>query len=90
VSANRTIPTAWTEESLILPEPWTQEALCAETDPERFFPDKGKSAAPAKEICALCDVAAQCLEYALRNDERFGVWGGKSERERRAMKRRAS
>ncbi|HRN90538.1 MAG TPA: WhiB family transcriptional regulator [Candidatus Saccharibacteria bacterium] len=62
---------------------WQKDALCAQTDPETFFPEKGSSVRDAKKICAGCEVRAQCLEYALANDERFGVWGGLSERERR-------
>ena len=42
----------------------------------------------AKRICQGCEVRAECLEYALANDERFGLWGGLSERERRKLKRR--
>lgn len=69
---------------------WQSDALCAQTDPEAFFPEKGGSTRDAKRICASCDVRDQCLEYALQNDERFGIWGGLSERERRKVKRRAS
>jgi WhiB family redox-sensing transcriptional regulator len=69
-----------------IPE-WTQDALCAETDPEAFFPEKGGSTRDAKNICVSCDVKEQCLEYALKNDERFGIWGGLSERERRKLKK---
>ena len=65
------------------------DALCAQTDPEAFFPEKGGSTRDAKRICTTCDVRDQCLEYALQNDERFGIWGGLSERERRKLKRRA-
>lgn len=61
------------------------EGLCAETYPDAFFPDRGGSTRDAKKICVGCDVKAQCLEYALRNNERFGVWGGLSERERRRL-----
>jgi len=61
-------------------------ALCAETDPEAFFPEKGGSTREAKRICSGCEVRAQCLEYALAHDERFGIWGGLSERERRRLK----
>lgn len=68
-----------------LPPEWTRDALCAQTAPDAFFPEKGEATAPAKRICALCPVTAECLAYALANRERFGVWGGKSERERRAM-----
>ena len=60
-------------------ESWQDRALCAQTDPEAFFPEKGG-----------CEVKAECLEYALANDERFGIWGGLSERERRRIKREAA
>jgi len=66
-------------------QPWAEDALCAQTDPELFFPEKGGSTREAKAICALCFVAAECLDYALTTGERFGVWGGFSERERRAL-----
>jgi WhiB family redox-sensing transcriptional regulator len=68
---------------------WQEQALCAETDPEAFFPEKGGSTREAKKICTGCEVKAECLEYALSNDERFGIWGGLSERERRRLRRRA-
>jgi WhiB family redox-sensing transcriptional regulator len=71
------------------PLAWQSDALCAQTDPEAFFPEKGGSTRDAKKICASCEVRAQCLEYALQNDERFGIWGGLSERERRKLRRRA-
>ncbi|HEX2075869.1 MAG TPA: WhiB family transcriptional regulator [Geodermatophilus sp.] len=67
-------------------ESWKAEALCAETDPEAFFPEKGGSTREAKRVCAGCAVRAECLEYALANDERFGIWGGLSERERRRLR----
>lgn len=66
---------------------WQEEALCAQTDPEAFFPEKGGSTRDAKRICTRCPVRADCLEYALYHDERFGIWGGLSERERRKLKR---
>ena len=69
---------------------WWSKALCAETDPEAFFPEKGGSVRAAKRVCARCEVRAECLEDALRTDERFGIRGGKSERERRKLKRAAS
>jgi WhiB family redox-sensing transcriptional regulator len=68
---------------------WQERALCAQTDPEAFFPEKGGSTREAKRICLGCDVKDDCLEYALANDERFGIWGGLSERERRKLKKRA-
>jgi WhiB family transcriptional regulator, redox-sensing transcriptional regulator len=69
------------------PLAWQSDALCAQTDPEAFFPEKGGSTRDAKKICTTCEVRAQCLEYALLNDERFGIWGGLSERERRKLRR---
>jgi len=68
---------------------WQERALCAQTDPEAFFPEKGGSTREAKRICSGCEVRAECLEYALANDERFGIWGGLSERERRRLRRAA-
>lgn len=68
---------------------WQADALCAQTDPEAFFPEKGGSTRDAKRICASCQVRSECLEYALENDERFGIWGGLSERERRKLRRTA-
>jgi WhiB family transcriptional regulator, redox-sensing transcriptional regulator len=68
---------------------WQEQALCAQTDPEAFFPEKGGSTREAKRICSGCEVRAECLEYALANDERFGIWGGLSERERRRLRRAA-
>jgi WhiB family redox-sensing transcriptional regulator len=65
---------------------WRLDALCAETDPEAFFPEKGGSTREAKRVCSGCAVRAECLEYALANDERFGIWGGLSERERRRVR----
>ena len=66
---------------------WQEQALCAQPDPEAFFPEKGGSTREAKRICQACAVRDECLEYALLNDERFGIWGGLSERERRRLKR---
>nr|WP_020670494.1 WhiB family transcriptional regulator [Amycolatopsis nigrescens] len=68
---------------------WQERALCAQTDPEAFFPEKGGSTREAKRICLGCEVKDECLEYALAHDERFGIWGGLSERERRKLKKRA-
>ncbi|WP_076696620.1 WhiB family transcriptional regulator [Tersicoccus sp. Bi-70] len=68
---------------------WQADALCAQTDPEAFFPEKGGSTRDAKKVCGACTVRSQCLQYALENDERFGIWGGMSERERRRLRRRA-
>src|ERR1700687_4569681 len=55
---------------------WQDRSLCAQTDPEAFFPEKGGSTREAKRVCRSCEVRAECLEYALENDERFGRGGG--------------
>ena len=68
---------------------WQTDSLCAQTDPEAFFPEKGGSTRDAKKICTSCEVKTECLEYALQNDERFGIWGGLSERERRKLRKLA-
>ena len=68
---------------------WQADALCSQTDPEAFFPEKGGSTRDAKRVCSSCEVRTECLEYALENDERFGIWGGLSERERRKLRKRA-
>jgi WhiB family redox-sensing transcriptional regulator len=64
-----------------------EDALCPETDPEIFFPEKGGSTRDAKKVCGACAVRAACLEYALDHDEKFGIWGGLTERERRKVKK---
>ena len=68
---------------------WQEQSLCAQTDPEAFFPEKGGSTREAKKVCGSCEVRTECLDYALRHDERFGIWGGLSERERRRLRRAA-
>ncbi|NDZ80332.1 MULTISPECIES: WhiB family transcriptional regulator [unclassified Streptomyces] len=69
---------------------WQERALCAETGPEFFFPDPGSSTREAKRLCGICEERVACLEYALDHDERFGVWGGLSEKERYGLRRAAS
>jgi WhiB family redox-sensing transcriptional regulator len=72
-------------------QPWYDQAACLDgVDADAFFPDRGGSTRTARRVCASCPVKTDCLDYALANDERFGVWGGLSERERRRLKRRAS
>ncbi|MEV7611747.1 WhiB family transcriptional regulator [Streptomyces sp. NPDC089799] len=69
---------------------WYELALCAETGSDFFFPEPGTSLRDAKRLCGACEGRAGCLEYALANDERFGVWGGLSERERSLLRPRRS
>ncbi|MEV8593918.1 WhiB family transcriptional regulator [Streptomyces sp. NPDC052013] len=66
---------------------WQEEALCAQTGGDFFFPEPGSSVREAKRICGLCPIRATCLEYALSHDMRFGVWGGLSEKERLELRR---
>lgn len=65
---------------------WRDDGLCAQTDPEAFFPERGSSPKPAKRVCQACPVRTECLEYALERSIRFGVWGGLTERERRWLR----
>lgn len=66
--------------------PWQDRARCRDVDVDAFFPERGESSREAKEICAACPVRIECLNYALHNDERHGVWGGMTERERRRLR----
>src|SRR5262245_17389412 len=73
--------------ALLALDTWKTSALCSQTDPEVFFPEQGESSRAAKAICRRCAVRAECLESALATDERFGIWGGLAEGERRRLKR---
>lgn len=66
---------------------WKLAGLCRETDPDAFYPDAGGSARAAKQICGRCPVTHDCLTNALLTGERFGVWGGTTESERRQLRR---
>jgi WhiB family redox-sensing transcriptional regulator len=66
---------------------WQAQANCAGVDPDLFFPERGASTREAKAVCRACVVRQECLEYALVNGEKFGIWGGLSERERRRLRR---
>lgn len=67
---------------------WQRQANCMGVDPDLFFPERGASTREAKEVCRGCVVREDCLEFALANGEKFGIWGGLSERERRKIRRR--
>ncbi len=74
---------------------WRQHALCREKDPELFFPigTTGPAAVQvddAKAVCRRCTVLEPCLVWALETGQDAGVWGGTSEDERRALKRRGA
>lgn len=66
---------------------WVDDALCAQTDPEAFFPEAGDNVNPALRICQACPVRQKCLDWALANNETFGVWGGTTPNDRRKLRR---
>lgn len=66
-------------------ESWRDRALCRQSYPENYFPldgERAQSRKYARRVCAGCPVQAECLEFALESDSRFGIWGGMSEAER--------
>lgn len=71
---------------------WRTHAVCARIDPDTFFPARhgpaGQAAAVRRAValCSGCPVRADCLEYALTHDERFGVWGGMTSSERQRLR----
>jgi WhiB family redox-sensing transcriptional regulator len=75
---------------LAQPEPWIEQAACHGVDPKVFFPSRGDDPRPAKKMCMSCPVRAQCLDYALRTNQAYGIWGATSERQRRRMRRQRS
>lgn len=75
-------------EALVTPEPWMQEAHCAQVDPEMFFPAPGDQAWEARAVCAGCPVQTDCLAYALRTGQGDGIWGGLTPGERRGRRQR--
>lgn len=87
--------TSHAEQLAILPpfiaggqEPWMDSSLCAQSDPELFYPEKGQSANAAKRVCSQCPVRQECLDWAVDAGEDHGVWGGLSRKERHAYAKR--
>ncbi|HVM67315.1 MAG TPA: WhiB family transcriptional regulator [Acidimicrobiales bacterium] len=73
-------------------ECWRANAACAEVDSDLFFPvgvtgPAIPQIAAAKAVCARCGVRSECLEFAIVTNQEYGVWGGTSEEERRALRR---
>lgn len=71
---------------------WTEQALCAQSDPDAWFPDTGVNAAAALRVCARCPVRVQCLELALSGADTWrgistGIWGGTTPGQRRVLRR---
>ena len=78
---------------MVVPEPWMRDGLCAQTDPELFFPEQGGDPGrvrEAKKVCASCDVQAECLAYALAHNERDGIWGGLTRLQRARLRNRGA
>ncbi len=67
---------------------WKRNGACIGVDQDIFFPERGASTRLAKAVCRSCEVQEECLEYAVNNGEKFGIWGGLSERERRAIRKK--
>ena len=76
---------------VLTPPQWHERAACRDVDnPDVFFPEAGQSSGPAKSLCAGCPVRAVCLEWSIENHRQaeFGIWGGMTEKERRAERKR--
>ena len=71
----------------VMKRKWMVDASCAGVNPDLFFPERGESTREAKAVCDGCPVRRHCLEYAVQNVEKFGIWGKMSERERRKVRR---
>lgn len=65
---------------------WQDDKACTPEDSDLFFVERGVSTEPARQICGGCEVRPDCLQYALDHGERFGIWGGVSERGRRRIR----
>ncbi len=76
-----------TDRGVSWPPSWYARAACRGMDPNLFFPGRGESNSEALTVCRSCPVRFDCLEQALGSDERLGIWGGLSERERRRLRR---
>ena len=65
---------------------WRDDAACRGLDAILFHPERGGDSRSPKSVCDGCSVAEECLAFALVNFEKHGIWGGKSEKERRVMR----
>jgi len=66
---------------------WQTDAACTNLPLEVFYPERGVVSAVARRVCSSCEVRTACLEYALKHHEKYGIWGGLGETDRRALKR---
>jgi len=67
------------------PDVWQERAACYGIDPDVFFPPSEEDAGPALTYCRVCSIRSECLAWALKNGERYGVWGGTTEQQRRRV-----
>ncbi len=72
------------------PDVWQERAACFGIDPDVFFPISEEEAGPALTYCGSCRIREECLAWALKNGERYGVWGGMTEQQRRRIARRVA
>lgn len=70
------------------PAPWREHANCKNVNVNLFFPEQGDNSTvwAAKQVCRACTVRTECLQYALNMGDKFGIWGGTSERQRRLIR----
>lgn len=66
---------------------WQNAAACRGVGPDLFYTERGEPTQTARAVCATCPVIVECLDFALRLNEPFGIWGGKSGRERKRLRR---
>lgn len=69
---------------------WENDTLCSPLNAELFFPEEHQSHREAKKICHACPVSQDCLDYALEANEKFGIWGGLNQTERKKLKRKSA
>lgn len=86
-STRRRPPPAWSTPEH---DDWRGEALCREVDPDLFFPEKGGDIRPAKKVCGMCSVTAECLAEILQQPDADGIWGGTSRNDRVKIRQRAA
>jgi WhiB family redox-sensing transcriptional regulator len=72
------------------PDFWQERAACFGVDPDVFFPISEEEAGPALMFCTACPIKEECLAWALKNGERYGVWGGLTEQQRRRLQRQVA
>lgn len=78
------MPAVWdnTLNQRYAPMDWASRASCAGMDPNLFFADKGGTFNEARETCHICPVVFDCLMYAIKTHQRFGLWGGMTYKQR--------